>query len=145
MPDKISKLLAQAFNIHLLQAKLMTRLAHHTHIEAGIVSIQGSCFDQLYNRGLNINKGRFTYQLMQVNSVNFKRLWMTRSIGVNEGVDNQISITITKRNFDDLVFPAATAGFGIKEQGFAGIVPLVVLGNLVKDGIDLRLCVCNHF
>ena len=56
-----------------------------------------------------------------------------------------MSITITKRNLDDLILPAATGGFSIKEQGFTGIVLLVVLGNLVKDGIDLRLRICCHW
>ena len=44
-----------------------------------------------------------------------------------------MSITITKRNFDDLILPAATSGFGIKEQGFAGIVQSVVLLELFED------------
>ena len=40
---------------------------------------------------------------------------------------------VTKRNFDDLILPAATSGFGIKEQGFAGIVQSVVLLELFED------------
>ena len=100
---------------NLLQAKFMPRLAHNTHIEAGIVSIQGSSFEQLYNRGLNINKGRFTYQLMRINTMHLKCAWARRSIDLDQRIDNHMSITITKRNFDDLILPAATRGFGIKE------------------------------
>ena len=59
--------------------------------------------------------------------------WARRSIGIDQRIDNHMSITITKRNFDDLILPAATSGFGIKEQGFAGIVQSVVLLELFED------------
>ena len=77
--------------------------------------------------------------------MHLKCAWARRSIGIDQRIDNHMSITITKRNFNDLILPAATGGFGIKEQGFAGIVPLVLLDNLVKDGIDLRLRICCHW
>ena len=65
--------------------------------------------------------------------MHFKCAWARRSIGIDQRIDNHMSITITKRNFDDLILPAATSGFGIKEQGFAGIVQSVVLLELFED------------
>ncbi len=65
--------------------------------------------------------------------MHFKCAWTRRSIGIDQRIDNHMSITITKRNFDDLILPAATSGFGIKEQGFAGIVQSVVLLELFED------------
>ena len=65
--------------------------------------------------------------------MHLKCAWARRSIGIDQRIDNHMSITITKRNFDDLILPAATSGFGIKEQGFAGIVQSVVLLELFED------------
>ena len=47
--------------------------------------------------------------------MHLKCAWARRSIGIDQRIDNHVSITITKRNFDDLILPAATRGFGIKE------------------------------
>ena len=68
--------------------------------------------------------------------------WARRSIGIDQRIDNHMSITITKRNFDDLIIPAATRGFGIKEQGLAGIVQSVVLLELFEDSNN---CVLGGF
>ena len=50
-----------------------------------------------------------------MNTMHLKCAWARRSIGIDQRIDNHMSITITKRNFDDLIIPAATRGFGIKE------------------------------
>ncbi len=67
-----------------------------------------------------------------MNTMHLQCAWARRSIGIDQRIDNHMSITITKRNFDDLILPAATRGFSIKEQGLAGIVPLVVLLEFLK-------------
>ena len=110
--------------------------------DAYVIGIKRASFEQLYNGWLDVDKGRFTDQFMRVNPVNFKRLWMTSSNGVNEGVDNHMSITITKRNLDDLIILAATGGFGIKEQGLAGIVQSVVLLEFFENSNN---CVLGGF
>ena len=111
----------------------MTWLPHHTNIKARVIGIQGSTLKQLYNRRLDVDEGRFTYQLMRINTMHLKCAWARQSIGLDQRIDNHVSITITKRNFDDLIIPAATGGFGIKEQGLAGIVQSVALLELFEN------------
>ena len=64
---------------------------------------------------LDIDEGRFTYQLMRINTMHLQCAWARQSIGIDQRIDNHISITITKRNFDDLILPAASGRLGIKE------------------------------
>ena len=81
----------------------MTWLPHHTNIKARVIGIQGSTLKQLYNRRLDVDEGRFTYQLMRINTMHLKCAWARQSIGLDQRIDNHVSITITKRNFDNLV------------------------------------------
>ena len=74
--------------------------------------------------------------------MHLKCAWARRSIDLDQRIDNHMSITITKRNFDDLILLAATGGFGIKEQGLAGIVPLVALLELFENSNN---CVLGGF